>query len=158
MSKELVISGCNYFFEVLVKNFLEVEKSIQKQSGLLSIFKKIDFSERAGKFKNLNSLAFEAKSSLPSGDLIRGDAELFTLNSKLIESYSLYLNMTEVQHALNMGLHGKTLGSQYPINEYNKHLEFFDMVRSALESELPKLTSLYSSYLTENFDSTHLPH
>jgi hypothetical protein len=49
-----------YFFEVLVKNFLELEKSISKQSGVLSIFKKINYLERVDAFKGLKERAIEA--------------------------------------------------------------------------------------------------
>ena len=149
MSQNIVISSCLYFFEILVKQFLELEMSVKKESGLLSIFKKIDYSERSNKFKLLENLALEAKDSLPIGELIRDDAELYTLNSKLLECYSLFISMTDSQNILNHGLNKKTQGGSYPLNEYNNQLQYFDMTRNALESELPKLQSLFASYVSD---------
>ena len=44
---------CAYFFEVLIVKFLEFEKAAQSQSGILSIFKKINFMDRVNALNGL---------------------------------------------------------------------------------------------------------
>ena len=152
MSQKLVIDACSYFFEVLVKQFLELEMSVHKKSGLFSIFKKIDYSERAGDYKDLQILAIEARDLLPSGELLKDNATTYTLNAKLIECYSIYINMVGVQNSINLSLHQKAQGENYNWNEYNLQLKHFDMLRDSLEFELPKLQSLYAAILTKQPD------
>lgn len=58
--------------------------------------------------------------------------------------------MVETQENINSYLNQKANGEKYSWNEYTKSLKFFDLQRNALESELPKLNSLYSIVLKNN--------
>lgn len=146
-TRENVINTCAYFFEVLIKKFLELEKAIHKQSGLLSLFKKINYMDRANAFNGLLERAIEAKNELPSSDSEKNDYELYTLLIKLTECLAIYINMVKAQIEVNTNLNLKANGEQYNWNEYSKCLQHFEMLRSGLEAELPKLQSLYVATL-----------
>ena len=144
---------CAYFFEVLIAKFLEFEKAAQSQSGILSLFKKINFMDRVNALNGLLERAIEARDELSLINNDGKDAELSALLMKLTECYAIYINMVEAQVEINKNLNRKTQGEKYNWGEYSANLESFDMYRKSLESELPKLQSLYSSMLTSNKDS-----
>lgn len=146
-ARKEIIAVCAYFFEVLVKKFLELETTIQKQSGLLSIFKKINYLDRANAFNGLLERAIEAKNSLPLDNDTKEDYEIYSLATKLTECLAIYINMIESQVNLNIHLNQKANGEKYSWNEYTKCLKLFEMQRNALENELPKLNSLYAVIL-----------
>lgn len=142
--QENIISVCSYFFEVLVKKFLELEKEISKNSGVLSIFKKINFKDRATSFRGLMERAIEAEESLPQNEDINSEYELYSLASKLTECFALYINMLEAQVNINVQLDQKANGKKYSLGDYTKNLKSFEMWRKSLETELPKLNALYT--------------
>lgn len=151
--RDNVIYKSTYFFEVLVAKFLELEKSISKQSGILSIFKKISYMDRANAFKELMESAVEAEESLPSSETTKSDYDLYTLACKLTECLALYINMTDAQVNLNTGLNQKANGEIYDLSEHTKRLKYSDMLRDALEAELPKLNALYTRMLTKQSEN-----
>lgn len=147
--RESVVSVSAYFFEVLVKEFLELEKKIAKNAGILSIFKKINYMDRATAFKGLVERAIEAESNLPSSEKAKSDYDLYSLASKLTECFALFINMTEAQVIINAQLNQKANGGKYNWDEYTKNLKNFEMWRNSLEAELPKLNALYSRTLSK---------
>lgn len=155
-ARKEVINVCSYFFEVLVKQFLELEGAIHKQSGLLSIFKKINYLDRANAFNGLIERAIEAKKSLPMVDEIKEEYELYSLAIKLTECLAIYVNLLESLVNLNIHLNRKANGEKYSINEYTMSLQHCDMLRSGLENELPKLQSLYAVVLKNGDDSNNI--
>lgn len=146
-TRENVINICAYFYEVLIKKFLELEKAVHSQSGLLSLFKKINYKDRANAFNGLLERAIEAKDELSSIHSDGINPELYSLLTKLTECMAIYVNMVKVQVEINENLNLKANGEKYDWNEYSKGLQFFEMLRSGLETELPKLQSLYSAIL-----------
>lgn len=153
--RENSIRICAYFFEVLIARFLELEKAVHSKSGILSLFKKINYMDRAKAFSGLLERAIEAKNELSSISNEGKDAELSALLIKLTECYSIYINMVKAQVETNENLNRKANGEKYNWSEYSISLRSFDMFRNSLESELPKLQSLYSSMLTGNESSGH---
>ena len=146
-AKEEIIEVCAYFFEVLVKKFLEIETTIRKQSGLLSVFKKINYLDRANTFNGLLERAMEAKNGMTIDDGMKEDYEIFSFAAKLTECLAIYISMIESQVNLNIHLNQKANGEKYSWNEYTKCLKLFEMERNALENELPKLHAIYAVIL-----------
>lgn len=146
-TRENVINICAYFYEVLIKKFLELEEAVHNQSGLLSLFKKINYKDRANAFNGLLDRAIEAKNELSSICSDGINPEIYSLLTKLTECLAIYLNMVRTQVEINENLNLKANGEKYNWNEYSKGLQYFDMLRSSLETELPKLQSLYSAVL-----------
>lgn len=149
-----IIDVCAYFFEVLIKQYIELERAIQKQSGLLSLFKKIDYPNRANAFESLMGMAMEAREDLPLNDEIIADYDLYTLGAKLSECFSLYINMVDAQVRINFDLNRKANGEKYNWDEYTKINKHFDMLRNSMEAELPKLQALYATALLKNQQDT----
>lgn len=150
--RESVVSVSAYFFEMLVKEFLELEKEIAKNTGILSIFKKINYMDRSTSFKVLMERAIDAESNLPSSEDAKSDYELYSLASKLTECFALYIDMTKAQVIINDQLHQKANGVKYKWDDYTKNLKKFEMWRNSLETELPKLNALYSRALSKMDD------
>ena len=146
-TREEIANICAYFFEVLTKQFLELEKAIHKQSGLLAIFKKINYSDRANAFKGLLERAVEARNALPLSEMTKNDYELYNLTAKLTECFAIYIDMFKTQIEINTNLNLKAKGENYNWDVYSKSLKNFDMFRNSLETELPKLQSLYGAVL-----------
>ena len=147
---QMLINVCAYFYEVLLSKFLELERNFHNQSGLLSLFKRINYSDRANAFSGLLERAIEAKNEL---SLIRDDEigpELYSLLAKLTECIAIYINMVSAQVEINTNLNLKANGERYNWNDYSKSTQCFGMLRSGLEIELPKLQSLYSTILRFN--------
>lgn len=142
-----VINICAYYFEVLVHNYLELEEAIHKQSGLLFLFKKIDFLDRAKAFNGLLERAHEADEQLQLYNDYKGDYELNALIQKLTECLALYMNMVNVQININKMLKQKANGLKYDWNEYSSSLKYLNTLRDALENELPNLQSLYGTVI-----------
>lgn len=139
---------CTYFFEVLIKKYLELEDTIRKESGLRSLFKKINYMDRANAFNSLKRMAIEAKDSLPTLDEKSSDYQAYSLAIKLTECLSIYINMVESQVEINTALQQKA-NNEISLNlcEHLKNNKYFDMLRGNLEIELPKLESQYSFIL-----------
>lgn len=146
-TRENIIRISAYFFEVLIAKFLKLEKAIQAQSGILSIFKKINYMDRANAFSGLLERAIEAKNELSSIHNDEKDTELFSLLNKLTECYAIYINMVKAQVETNVNLNHKANGEKYNWDDYSKSVKSFEMFRSELEAELPKLQSLYALVL-----------
>ncbi|NLO42198.1 MAG: hypothetical protein GX109_04100 [Bacteroidales bacterium] len=144
---------CAYFFDVLIAKFLEFEKAAQSQSGILSIFKKINYMDRVNAFSGLLERAIEARDELSLINNDGKDAELSALLMKLTECCAIYINMAEAQVEVNKNLNRKVQGEKYNWGEYSANLESFNMYRKSMESELPKLQSLYASMLTSDKNS-----
>jgi hypothetical protein len=72
------------------------------------------------------------------------------LTSGKTDRMPCYIHRVETQENINSYLNQKANGEKYSWNEYTKSLKFFDLQRNALESELPKLNSLYSVVLKNN--------
>lgn len=145
--KEDLFAICSYFYEVLIKKYLELERNFAKKSGLLSLFKKINFEERAKAFDELRTRAIEAREELLSKEFSKSDCEMYSLSLKLAECIAIYINMVQTQIEINNNLNLKANGEKYNWSEYSKSLEFFDMLRDSLEGELPKLQSLFSTFV-----------
>ncbi len=138
---------CLFFYEVLIKKFLELEKAIHNQSGFLSLFKKINYKDRANAFNELLERAKESQNELSSICTDGIKPEIYSLLTKLTECLAIYVNMVRSQVEINENLNLKANGGKYSWNEYSKELQYFYMLRSSLEKELPKLQSLYSAIL-----------
>lgn len=148
--REDITQTCAYFYEVLVKKYLELEDVIHKQSGLRSIFKKINYMDRANAFDSLRERAVEAKKNFPSLDDKNSDYQAYSLSVKLTECLSIYINMVESLIQINTVLHRKANNDiKLNLNEHLKNNKYFEMLRGNLESELPKLQSLYSFILKD---------
>lgn len=147
MEKKItVINMCSYYFE-LVKNLTAIEKQVQKQSGFLSLFKKIDFVERIRIFEELKDKTDEAydifKIKLSNK---KGKEEALLL--KLEECFDLLINMLDTQIKININLNQKVVDkTHYNFQEYNNNVSFYNMLHKSLENELPKLQSLFSSLI-----------
>lgn len=142
-----VLNICKYFFEVLIKRFLELENKMRKNTGFLSLFKKISFLEFAKSFEHFADCAIEAKNELLKNNQSEIGTESYILLCKLSECLDIYVNMVNTQKDINLNLQAKADGKEYDWQKYKKQLKFFDMLRSSLEAELPKLNSLYTSML-----------
>jgi len=103
---------CAYFFEVLIAKFLEFEKAAQSQSGILSLFKKINFMDRVNALNGLLERAIEARDELSLINNDGKDAELSALLMKLTECYAIYINMVEAQVEINKNLNRKAQGEK----------------------------------------------
>ena len=55
--------------------------------------------------------------------------------------------MVNTQVEINTSLNLKANGEKYNWSEYSKCINHFDMLRSGLETELPKLQSLFATAL-----------
>lgn len=149
-SKQNALNNCAYFFE-LIKKFTELENEIHKQSGLKSLFKKINYLDRVKVFDSLKQSAIEAENSLPKVAEDKNSYEIKSLTIKLIECFSIYINMIESQITLNNLLQQKANNEiKYNFTDYQKKIAFYNMLHSSLETELPKLQSLYSNILKNN--------
>jgi len=141
--REDIINIATYFFDVLIRKFLDLENTIHKQSGLLSIFRKINYADRANAFNGLSERAIEINEALSKIELSKEQYDLYNLATKLSECIAIYINMVKSQIEINTYLNQKANGEKYAWDEYSRSQKFFDMLRGSLEVELPKLQSLY---------------
>lgn len=149
-SRETIMGACGYFFEVLIKNYLECEKTFQKKSGILSLFKKPDYLERAKAFSYLAELAKDARDSLPEGETIKNDLETYGLASKLTECYAIYINLADTHANINLSLTSSIGYEDNSQGDRTQQIEMVTLYRKSLESELPKLQAHYSEMLKKN--------
>lgn len=146
-----VINMCTYYFE-LVKNLTAIEQQIQKQSGFLSLFKKINFMERVKMFEDLKDKTDEAYDNLRT-KLLNKKANKEALLLKLEECFDILINMLDTQININIKLNQKAIDKiNYNYQEYNQNISFYNMLHKSLENELPKLHSLYSSLVNKEKD------
>ncbi|MCM1991304.1 hypothetical protein [Oceanirhabdus seepicola] len=148
-----VIELCAYFFEVLIKQFLAVENNIHKKSGLLSLFKKINFLDRATDFNSLMERAVELRDNLSISDDIKGDSEIYSMAVKLKDCLAIYIMMLESQVKINTSLDHKAHGEKYDRDEYEKCLVQFDVCRLTLKAKLTNLYSLYEEAIKTQIDT-----
>lgn len=145
--KEQAIKHCAYFFEVLVKQFIELEKHIHKQCRFLSLFRKINFVDITNKFIILKEKAIEIKHSLSTIENKKDDEELYSFICILEECVIIYIDMIETQIKINTGLSLKANGETYNWNDYRESLKYFDTIRDKLELKLKQLQVNYAQLI-----------
>ena len=148
-----IIDVYKEFFK-LVNEFLELEKTIQKQSGLRYLFKKIDYKDRADTFNSLWEKSIVKKNKLFPYNNTEGMNQIeCLLKHLLIECIDMYKDMVACQYGININLDQKTNGEWYSWDNHINQIDNYKLAREQLGAKLPQLVSVLHDSLLTDFET-----
>lgn len=148
--KETILHITGYFYEVLIRHYLSLEKEFDKQSGLFNIFKRIDYSYRSLAFQHLFDLFKESNEALPMLLSDTNSSDLAKLHQELKICFSLFDALLKSQIDMNNSLNLKANGLEFGFNDFRQTQQLLAIQRKKLEQELPKLLACYRTTMQED--------
>lgn len=143
-----ILEYCDYFFSVIVKNYLALEKKVDENAEVSSLFKKVNRKAFADAFSKLKDMLQEAYSFIDDEETkTNNNDELKSLASYAKMLYLTFSTLLECQAKVQTFLANKADGNGGTLDEYNNLCHRVSNMRRLAEKLMKILQQEYESAL-----------
>ena len=147
MDRQGIIEAVDSFYENTIEKYKDLERQVAGESRILTMFKKVDYKARIGKFKELKKYAQNI--NLKKIDIDETDELSVQVREKLEKSISLFISIVDAQIDCQTFLYKKSEGEKNSIIDYKKAIYNVKKATEELQNGLRNMDADYAN-LEEN--------
>jgi hypothetical protein len=148
IEKDEILRLCDYYFSVLVKKYMELEKTADNDSKLASLFRKVNYQDFADAFSKLKDIAQKSYDVIAKESTLVNDYGKYrALLIQAKKSYSFFLLLLEKQIELYKFLANKANAKGGSMGEYKELRREATGIREMVEKQMQEFQKEYSDIL-----------